>query len=342
MSALTLRRVAVWGLLLFFVSLWSVCSVYSAGKHAPQVSYYCDVADPLGLVYVDASAMSEVRRLSSLRTNSILSNGRGCIASEEVDDSGMFSIIEVYRAGNMICRRRFPSDQTDPLGWDRNGLIVRVGKSLVSINSATGRASTIGHADNTTAVAATSSGEVRVSDNSRASNVEFVRKGHVRRRWSRYVHTSDLRMVGDRFVVLECNPIKGSVIDGSNSGLWTIDLLTGRERYISTGAYNNGFCAGRNENELLLATRTHPGGIRLQSIQLRSGMKSTITILHGDQHLTSLVGLAPDRRSLLLNTGYAAVGPGKLWSLDLQTRSQMHLMDNVYDCVLPGSKRNTD
>lgn len=303
------------------------CEANSSG---PTLTYYCSTSNPLGLVFGRNSLAP--RRLSINVIDAMVMNEDGVLAVLTGDDQYVSGVVEFYSAGHLVSKQKLGYSGVDMLGWVGNNLIVSVDDKLLQIDYKTGKMSAIGNADGIKAISSLGKASFVIKETSTSVVVEYkTNQGH-RLTWGKYGGCGMWTLVGKYMLAMELSPIYKGSVDTTKSRLWAIDFSSGKQRSFELQTPNNGFCSGRRDSELIIGVSAKHKGLRIMAMDLHSGKQNTLATVKRNGNLSSLVGLTPDRRWLLVITGYASVGPGKLWALNLSSNKQANLLGNVYEC----------
>jgi hypothetical protein len=259
----------------------------------------------------------------------MLLNSDGRLAVLSSDDYGLDYLV-VYKSGKRLLKKYLGSRDNGFVGWYHDAVVFRGDGKLRTVNVPTGRLSAFDGPEDTVRARSLRTGDILMRDPADGTVVEFLGKDGRKSRWSRPVGLGDWTVVANRYLAIECWPEVGDTVDTTQTRLWIIDLKTSHDRMIDV-SYTAGLVPGRSADELVFGLSVG-SKLRITALDLKSLKRQTLaTVGNG---ATELVGLSQDLRWALLNTGYADVGPGYLWAINLTTGKTVRVQENIYGCLL--------
>lgn len=296
-------------------------------------NYYCSTANPTGLLFSNA-ASSTTQRLSENPIVDMAMSPNGVLAVLTGDDQCVSDIVDIYKSGRRILRKNIGCVDVSLVGWTHDALVIEVEGKLRQIDYKTGNMSNINSIDGVKAILPYNKGHITISETPESVVVEYVAKSGKKQRLEKQGGAGQYTLVGSNFLVIELHPINKGSVDTTKSNLWVIDLSNQKQKSIEFTTLNIGICAGRQENELIVCIPVGSKSIQIKTIDLNTGRQKALATAAGNGHLSSIVGLSPDRKWIVLTTGYGSVGPGELWALNILNHKQIKIKGNVYDCIL--------
>lgn len=297
----------------------------------PRISYYCSTAGPLGLVWKAPTEKRPQRLIWNPITQMLAAEG-GSLAVLTDDNEGTANLLIVYRFGKRLMKLKLKYNDIRIVGWYRGSVVLQADNRLIKISVPAGAVSKFEGPQDTVKVMSLPNGDVFIRETDTQTVIELRSKDGKKTTWNKPVGTGLWTVIGNRYLAIDCSPIVGDTIDTTKPRLWIIDLRTSKDKMIDMGEIM-GFTPGRSADELIIGLPISASNFRVEALDLKSLKRKTLaTVRYGDT--TQLVGLSPDKQWVLLNTGYAEVGPGFLWAINLAKSKIVRLRENVYNCLL--------
>lgn|GEM_PF-6477577 len=290
---------------------------------------YCDTASPLSFVWIPQGT-KKPQKLLPYTTDQTFRSSTGMLAVLASDDDGN-EFVAAYKSGKRLLKKYLRSTGNTLAGWYRSSIVVVSDGRPVQVALATGELTAFAGPQDTGQVDSLSTGDVFVRFGKAQDTVELRTTDARSYSWQKPLRPDQesWTVVGNRYLALSCSLMRGDNVFAGEPRLWLIDLENRNDRLLEVRTVC-GLTPGRKPNELLIGSCD--SRFRVEALDLKLMKRRTLLVARNTR--SELVGLSVDKKWLLLHTGYADVGPGYLWAVNLVTHKTVRIQENVYGCTL--------